>query len=124
MASRAEGAAAAFNAAGGDALLEVEASPSVLSIGVSGSLGLDEAGRLQGLLKDAIDGLEPGQGLELDLSGVTYISSTGVGAIANAVIHSKRTGARLVVPAISPKAASVLKALGILDYLTMGSCRG
>ena len=112
----------AFNAAEGDAWLEGSASEASLSISVIGSLGLEEASRLQGFLKNAIASLSPGQGLELNLSRVSYISSTGVGAIAMAIIGAKRSGIDLTIPAISPKAAAVLKALGILEYIKSGTC--
>ncbi len=87
---------------------------SVLTVG--GWLGLEESTDLQALLSAVVDSLEPADELSLDLSAVTYISSTGVGALSNALVRARKKGTALEIAAISRPAERILGALGILRY--------
>jgi anti-anti-sigma factor len=63
-----------------------------------------------------VEGLEKGRCLVLDLSGVGYISSTGVGALTNALVEARKKGLGIVFRRIPPKVASILDVLGLRSF--------
>jgi len=68
------------------------------------------------LLGAVVGSVTSGDRLALDLSAVTYISSTGVGALSGALVLSRKKGLALVIVSLSDAAARILRNLGILDY--------
>ena len=72
-----------------------------------------------GALLDRVREAEDGSSVALDLEGVSFIDSSGLGAMVAALKHAKERGGRLalVVPATSP--AERLLALTGLDRIMM-----
>jgi anti-anti-sigma factor len=109
-------AVAAFRGKHAEAYVELESGPDGAMVDIGGWLGLEESVDLQALLCCIVNSLEQGYRLSLDLSTVTYISSTGVGALSNALVCARKKGAVLAIARISESAERILKALGILGY--------
>lgn len=87
-----------------------------IMIGISGSLELKAADELQNLLSHVIEDLEVGKRLAIDLAGVDYISSTGIGALATALISARRRNVGIVFRRVSPHVASIFDVLGLMRY--------
>lgn len=85
-------------------------------IAIGGWLGLEESIALHSLLDTAVDSMASGDRLSLDLSAVSYISSTGVGALSGTLVLARRKNVELVIGRLSGAAARILDNLGILDY--------
>lgn len=54
--------------------------------------------------------------LVLDLSGVTYISSTGVGSLTNVLVQSKKLNMELFLSNVNDKINNVIKMLGFSSF--------
>jgi anti-anti-sigma factor len=57
----------------------------------------------------------------LDLSGVDFISSAGVGVIYHGMANARRLGGNLILCNTTDKIRYVLDELGVADYLTITS---
>lgn len=88
----------------------------VVRIRLSGEI-LDRASsQVTRLLVTAAEDSSPGDRLELDLSGLGYACSSGIGAFAQALIAAKSTKARLVVVGVSPSVLSLFELLGFASF--------
>jgi len=85
-------------------------------VAVGGWLGLEESIALQSLLGAAVGAMAADERLSLDLSAVSYISSTGVGALSGTLVLARRKGVELVIVGLSEAAARILRNLGLLEY--------
>jgi len=109
-------AAAAYNVKHAAARVTLGSDGLGAVVAVGGWLGLEESIALQSLLGAVVGSVTSGDRLALDLSAVTYISSTGVGALSGALVLSRKKGLELVIVSLSDAAARILRNLGILDY--------
>lgn len=60
--------------------------------------------------------LAPHRRVELDLSGVTYFSSSGVSALVQAMIQAQRMQCSMTIGRVSPIVARVLQLTGLADH--------
>jgi anti-sigma B factor antagonist len=60
---------------------------------------------------------EPAQHLALDMSGVTFLDSSGVGALVSLFVTRKHTGKTLVLANLTKQAIAVLQVLGLLKLI-------
>jgi anti-sigma B factor antagonist len=117
-----------YNAARAEAPVGIQAGTGgdiVLSL--SGELDMRSSSALAPVLDSAIELLPEGGRLVLDLSGVNYIASMGVGFLANAMVKAQRRKAELILRDIAPRVRSVMESLGLLSYFNViegGAGRG
>jgi len=90
-----------------------------LTLSISGYLELKVSYDLQNLFTQIIDGMNPGKRLTIDLSAVSYISSTGVGALTTALIEARKRNVDIVFRRVPKEVLSVLKVLGLTSFLPM-----
>ena len=62
---------------------------------------------------------EPASYLVLDLSGVSFLDSTGVGALVSLFISRRSTGKRLALAALAPQGIAVLHVSGVIRLLPL-----
>ena len=87
-----------------------------LVVTLSGSLELESSYELQNILSRVVESIEPGKRLAIDLSGLAYISSTGVGALTATLISARKRGVGIVFRRIPPKVSSILDILGLSSF--------
>lgn len=85
---------------------------------IEGEIDVSNAPELRDALDSALS--EGCVLLEVDLSRVSYIDSTGIGVLVGASHRSEEVGARLKVSHPQPGVARVLTLLGMADELGMG----
>jgi anti-anti-sigma factor len=85
-------------------------------LSLSGSFDMKLASDVEGFLVSVIDLVEMGRPLILDLSGVDYMSSTGIGSLVTSLVRAKRRNVRLVVRNMTPKVRSVFELLGFMQF--------
>lgn len=93
--------------------LWVDAEARPLRVLAAGELDLDGGDRLEALVREL---LERGYGVTLDLSAVTFLDSSGLGAL---IALSQGDGA-VVVEDASPAVLRVLEMTGTTDVLALG----
>jgi anti-anti-sigma factor len=103
---------------GGGSSLSVSCDdePQALVVRLSGPLDLKSSQQLQEFLLWAIGHVPGRSGLALDLSGVEYISSTGVGALSVALMAAKKRDIDFRLRGMQDKVRAVFKLLGLLEY--------
>ena len=84
-----------------------------------GELDLLAAPNLRTALLEA--GRHDGGTIELDLSAVSFIDSTGISVIVQAWQRANAEGGRLVLGAASPVVARVIEATGLTELLAVGN---
>jgi anti-sigma B factor antagonist len=84
---------------------------------VAGELDLLAAPHLRTALLEA--SRHDGATIELDLSAVSFIDSTGISVILQAWQRANAEGGRLVLGAASPVVARVIEATGLTDLLAV-----
>lgn len=90
-----------------------------LLVRVSGALELQSSRELQEFLEGALLSCPMGRRVLVDLGEVSYISSSGVGALMNAVTLSRKRGVGLAFRPLPHGVSSVLEVLGVLDFLSL-----
>lgn len=113
------GAIAAFSARNPSARVSAREEKGGLAVGVSGSLELQLSYELQNLLALIVERMEPGRRLAIDLGEVSYISSTGVGALTNALVAARKRNIEVVFRRVPPKVSSILELLGLSSFFAM-----
>lgn len=63
--------------------------------------------------------LRDGRAVTADLNGVTFIDSSGLGALINARRHAERLGAAFLLAAVPPTLAVRLEHTGLNRYLSV-----
>ena len=64
------------------------------------------------------------QTVSLDLAGVSYMDSTGVGVLIGALKASKQTGTKLLVKNIPPRIERLFTITGLIDVITVEPQKG
>jgi anti-sigma B factor antagonist len=85
-------------------------------LSLSGSFDIKLAAEVEILLADVIDGAEIVHPLVLDLAAVNYISSSGVGALANALARARKRNLPFFVRNMTAKVRMVFDILGLLEF--------
>jgi anti-sigma B factor antagonist len=95
-------------------VLEEDGKGTVVRL--SGSLDLALSERLQRFFPQLISQQRGWSRIVVDLEGVNYISSTGVGALTDALVKAKKRDIGFVLRNMQPKVRSVFELLGLLKF--------
>lgn len=87
-----------------------------------GPLDMGCSQAVQDLLVWAIDSGEARTGLVVDLQGVNYVSSTGVGALTFALVAAKRNNVRFRLAGIQDQVRSIFVLLGFMAFFEEVHC--
>lgn len=97
--------------------ITVEPLPGqALRVRVAGEVTMENVGDLRKVLFRAVDDVRA-KAVEVDLSLVTFIDSTGIGKLVAARGHALSNGSDLWVVNPGPNVRRVLSLLGLLDIL-------
>lgn len=95
--------------------LRTEQDDTRATVFVAGEVDYGTASQLRSSLVDlAHDGVDA----VVDLTGVTFIDSTGLSVLVQTKQRFESTGNRLSVTGAQPRVARVLELSGLTDYLT------
>ncbi len=83
---------------------------------IFGSMDLKYSTDLQELLLWMVENQEGQSRLIVDLKGVDYISSTGIGALTNAMIQAKKRGLAFLLRNIQANVRAVFVLLGLMGF--------
>jgi anti-anti-sigma factor len=86
---------------------------------LDGEIDLAVAEELRAAGTRAVAALSPGVPLELDLGGVTFIDSSGLGALISLRNAAKSAGSSLVLVNISPPIVRLLELTGLRATFTI-----
>lgn len=90
---------------------------TLVRVRITGAVDIRTAPELERALAQA---LEPDVQLQLDLSAVWFIDSTGVRTIATAAQHARSSGGKLTVePALPPQARRIIELTGLQRLLQL-----
>jgi anti-anti-sigma factor len=92
------------------------ANPTDVAVVVHGELDIAGAARLRETITAVLNSREA-RTVGLDLHGLTFIDSTGIGTLVVAQRICAQVGVRLRVTAVSPFAARVLSVAGVSEAL-------
>lgn len=100
-----------------DDLTLLSVAPTATGLVVSGELDLATAGQLA----DHLDPL-PGHGAEVrvDLSGLTFLDSSGLRVLIEAHQRAEVAGRTIVFTGVSIVVRRILELAGVADYLVLG----
>jgi anti-sigma B factor antagonist len=59
----------------------------------------------------------PSEKLVLDMSGVTFLDSAGVGALVQLFVHRRNQAKKFAVAALTPQGAAVMQVAGLMKLL-------
>jgi anti-anti-sigma factor len=91
-------------------------SPPSLVIALSGSLDSESSTDTAAFLRFAINKAAEEGGLCVDLASVTYVSSTGIGALATAMMEYERIRVPFRLRSVPDKIRDLFKLLGLWDF--------
>jgi anti-anti-sigma factor len=91
-------------------------SPGQVRLAVSGEVDLASSGQLDDAVRHVLDEHRPA-GVELELSGVSLLDSTGVRSLLLAHSAAEAAGCRLVVTNPQPRVHRVLAITAVLERL-------
>lgn len=92
--------------------VQCEETGRVLTACVSGEVDHHAAKALMAELCRRVDAALPGR-LELDLSGVTFMDSSGIAVVLRTWKRMRQLGGSMTLRAVPPQAAKVLRAAGV-----------
>lgn len=98
--------------------IAVTSRDSALTIALSGEIDHHAAREMMGQLSDAISERLPKR-LVLDLSGVTFMDSSGIAVLLRALRQMEQIGGALRVTSIPAQARRVLDAAGVGRLITL-----
>jgi anti-sigma B factor antagonist len=93
-------------------------SPPGLCLAVGGSLDNDNSRDFLQLAQAALDGIRGGDALILDLAGLEYISSTGVGTLTTLLAESRRRETYLFLRGMQERVKAVFDVLGFSEFFS------
>jgi len=93
----------------------VPMGPDLVTVLVRGDIDLREAGELRGVLADACSGAH--RSVLIDLSGVHFIGSSGLGVLARAGDEMHDAGRTLVIRGCSPALLRAFEVTGLRRVL-------
>jgi anti-sigma B factor antagonist len=97
--------------------VEVSELPGLTLVELSGELDVSTAGALrEALLLLELDG---GLGIEIDLRGLSFLGSTGIGVIVSACKRVRASGGTFSVSCDHNLARRVIEVAGLVDFLEL-----
>ncbi|MEV0134790.1 STAS domain-containing protein [Dactylosporangium sp. NPDC050688] len=94
-----------------------------IRVRVAGEVTLDNVAQLRAVLHRAIDDVHA-TAVEVDLSLVSFIDSTGIGKLVGARAHARGNNSDLWIVNPSPGVRRVLSLLGLLEILSAPDTTG
>ncbi|OHD82581.1 MAG: hypothetical protein A3J97_11730 [Spirochaetes bacterium RIFOXYC1_FULL_54_7] len=94
------------------------ASPPGLALLLSGDLDTDSSGMFQFFAVESLQEMKPPSTLIIDLSAVSYISSTGVGSLATILSETKRRSIKLSLCGIPKHVWNIIDLLGFTSFFS------
>ena len=91
-------------------------------IKLTGSLDLQSSSALQDLMIQIIARMDLGIKLVVDLQNVSYIPSSGVGALMMALTTAKKRDITFQLSNIQPKVRTVFELLGFMSFFEEATC--
>lgn len=92
--------------------VEYKSKPSCLKLHLTGEIDHHRAGTLMRELEEQLD-LESPREVELDLSRITFMDSSGIALLLRVYRTLALTGGKLRVVGVPPQPGKVLKAAGL-----------
>jgi len=93
-------------------------SPPGISLIISGSLDNDNSRDFRALAQCALESVASGEALILDLAGLGYVSSAGVGALTILLSEAKRRETYLFLKGMQDRVRAVFELLGFADFFS------
>lgn len=98
-------------------LLDVELKQDTLLIRLSGELDLGVADHLRKALEDVLD-REPARNLVFNLTGVSFIDSSGLGVLLGRYKRVSRNGGKVLIVSPQPQVHRILDLSGLLRIMS------
>jgi anti-anti-sigma factor len=89
-----------------------ESTETQLILRLNGKLSLETVNSFVTKLRP-----EPSPTLVLDMSGVTFLDSAGVGALVQLFVHRKSAGRKFALAALTPQGIAVMQVSGLIKLL-------
>jgi len=96
----------------------ISESPPGLCLTLSGSLDNDNSREFRALAQSALECVGNGEALILDLAGLGYVSSAGVGALTTLLADAKRRETYLFLGRMQERVKAVFELLGFADFFS------
>jgi anti-anti-sigma factor len=106
----------------GTLVLQTSRDGDTLTIGLRGELDLANADALKAELDEALG--DGACGIVVDMAELTFIDSTGIALLVNALGHDGADGRLRFVPSQAPAVSRVLKLTGIDERLPFATSSG
>lgn len=108
----------AFCAAHGSVKVKLAAprSPPILGLRVAGDLDSSNSADFLKMATRLIPSAKAAGGFVIELSGLRYISSTGVGALASLMTESGKQNLSFHLSEVQPRSQSIFEALGLWAF--------
>jgi len=86
--------------------------------------GTPSVAKLEGkLVLETVNGFlqtmrpQPSPGLVMDMSGVSFLDSAGVGALVQLFVHRRNQGQKFALAALTPQSMAVMQVAGLLKLM-------
>jgi anti-anti-sigma factor len=89
-----------------------ESTEAQLILRLNGKLSLETVNSFVTQLRP-----EPSAVLVLDMGGVTFLDSAGVGALVQLFVHRKSAGKKFALAALTPQGVAVMQVSGLIKLL-------
>jgi anti-anti-sigma factor len=89
-----------------------ESTETQLVLRLNGKLSLETVNSFVTQLRP-----EPSSILVLDMSGLTFLDSAGVGALVQLFVHRKSAGKKFALAALTPQGVAVMQVAGLVKLL-------
>ena len=94
------------------------ASPEGLAVCISGDLDTDSSYDFQAFMLEILREIKPASCLILDLSGLTYISSTGVGSLTTILSETRKHKIKLHICGVPKHIWNIIDLLGFTAFFS------
>ncbi|HEV7193309.1 MAG TPA: STAS domain-containing protein [Jatrophihabitantaceae bacterium] len=88
-------------------------------VSIVGEVDLASAGQLRSAGRAAVTAAESGAQIVLDIRGVTFLDSTGVGALVDIVNAAAEKGTSVVLRSTPDRVRKILEITGVLDRFSL-----
>lgn len=92
--------------------------PPILGLAITGDLDTTNSADFLRIGSRLIPSAQAAGGYMIDLSGLRYISSTGVGSLATLMTESEKRGLAFFLTGVQPRAQSIFEALGLWSFFS------
>jgi anti-sigma B factor antagonist len=101
---------------GGELAIRTEQADGWTVVSVAGEIDIATVSQLRPALESAVSG---GAQVTADLSGVTFMDSTGLGVLIQALKHSQATGGDFRLVVTQPNVKKVLEITGLTELFSI-----